>query len=140
MYLATLALFALAGSGVQGVADGLGTLARLSRPRGVVVGGGGARRLVRMVGEARAMEMLLCARTLDAETALSWGLVTKVVPAAELEGEVARLARSLTARSDLVLYAAKAGVRQATDAPEDAGAWTDTLFNVLARRPPDARS
>jgi enoyl-CoA hydratase/carnithine racemase len=104
----------------------------------MVVGGGGARRLVRMVGEARAMEMLLCARTLDAETALSWGLVAKVVPAADLEGEVARLARSLTARSDLVLYAAKAGVRQATDAPEDAGAWTDTLFNVLssAARPP----
>jgi enoyl-CoA hydratase/carnithine racemase len=104
----------------------------------MVVGGGGARRLVRMVGEGRAMEMLLCARVLDAETALAWGLVAKVVPTVELEDEVARLARSLTARSDLVLYAAKTGVRQATDVPEDAGAWMDTLFNVLssaARRP-----
>lgn len=98
----------------------------------MLVGGGGARRLVRMIGEGRAMEMLLCARTLDAETALAWGLVTKVVPAADLESEIARLARSLTSRSELVLYAAKAGIRQAMDVPEDEGAWTDTLFNVLS--------
>lgn len=117
--------------------------ARLGYPEighDMVVGGGGARRLVRMVGEGRAMEMLLCGRTLDAETALAWGLVAKVVPAAALDEEVARLAASLTERSELVLYAAKAGIRQALDVPEDEGAWTDTLFNVLARRPPDARS
>lgn len=99
----------------------------------MVVGGGGGRRLARMVGEGRAMEMLLCARTLDAPTALAWGLVTKVVPEAELADEVARLARSLTERSELALYAAKTGVRQAMDVPAEQGGWTDTLFNVLSR-------
>jgi enoyl-CoA hydratase/carnithine racemase len=45
----------------------------------------------RAVGRKRAMEMLLTGEPIDASTALDWGLVNRVVPAAELHGEVERM-------------------------------------------------
>lgn len=101
---------------------------------GMVVGGGGARRLARIVGEGRAMEMVLCGRQLDARTALDWGLVTSVVPPTELHDTTRRLATALTRRSDLALYAARTAVRTAFDTSVELGGWTDTLVNVLKRR------
>lgn len=44
--------------------------------------------LVRAIGRKRAMEMLLTARAVDAETALAWGLVNRVVPPEELDEAV----------------------------------------------------
>jgi len=51
--------------------------------------------LPRLVGRATALELLYFPRTIPAEEALSLGLATAVVPAAELEGEIASLARRL---------------------------------------------
>src|SRR5207244_10908118 len=45
--------------------------------------------VARNVGRKRAMEMLLTGEPIDAQTALSWGLVNRVVPAAELDAAVA---------------------------------------------------
>ena len=53
--------------------------------------------LPRLVGTARAKELLLMPRTVRAEEALAIGLATKVVPAAELAGAVAELAATLAA-------------------------------------------
>jgi methylglutaconyl-CoA hydratase len=47
---------------------------------GVIPGAGGTQRLPRLVGEARAKEMILLARRVSAEQALAWGLVNRVTP------------------------------------------------------------
>ncbi len=46
----------------------------------IIPGAGGTQRLPRVVGEARAKEMILLARPIDAQTALMWGLLNRVTP------------------------------------------------------------
>jgi len=47
---------------------------------GIIPGAGGTQRLPRIIGEARAKEMVLLGRQLTAEEALSWGLIQRVTP------------------------------------------------------------
>ena len=59
--------------------------------------------LTRSIGRKRAMEMLLTGRMIDAATAADWGLVNRVVPAADLECETRELAKNIASASELVL-------------------------------------
>ena len=61
----------------------------------------------RNIGRKRVMEMLLTGEPIDATTALSWGLVNRVVPAAELDAAVAAFTRIIVARSRAVIAAGK---------------------------------
>src|SRR5919197_1067791 len=65
--------------------------------------GFGTAYLARVVGEKRAREVWMLCRRYDAQTAERWGLVNKVVPAAELRDEVRRWADEILALSPTAL-------------------------------------
>ncbi len=62
-------------------------------------GAGGTQRLTRFVGKSKAMDMCLTGRFMDAEEAERSGLVTRVVPAAELVEEAVKVAASIAEKS-----------------------------------------
>lgn len=59
--------------------------------------------LVRAIGRKRAMEMLLTARMVDAETALAWGLVNRVVPPEELDAAVSEFVDTIAGYSGHII-------------------------------------
>ena len=63
--------------------------------------------LSRAVGRKRAMEMLLTGKSIDAATAAEWGLVNRVVPAAELESSTRELARRIAEASSFTVALGK---------------------------------
>lgn len=63
--------------------------------------------VARNIGRKRAMEMLLTGEPIDAQTALSWGLVNRVVPAAKLDAEIQRFVEIVLARSSATIKMGK---------------------------------
>jgi len=74
---------------------------------GVITGAGGSQRLPRVIGYAKAMEMILTGDPIDAEAALRYGLVTQVVPDDQLEETVAKLVKKLLNKSSTALRLSK---------------------------------
>ena len=79
---------------------------------GLVPDGGGTYFLPRLVGTARAMEMILLADIIDAQEALRIGLVNRVVPAEQLENETLKLAERLAQGPTVAYGLAKTGLYQ----------------------------
>lgn len=73
--------------------------------------------VARNVGRKRAMELLLTGAPIDASTALSWGLVNKVVPATDLDAEVRRFADSILTRSAATVRLGKAAFYRQIEQP-----------------------
>jgi enoyl-CoA hydratase/carnithine racemase len=73
--------------------------------------------VARNVGRKRAMELLLTGAPVDAATALAWGLVNRVVPAADLDLEIRRLTDTILARSSETIRLGKAAFYQQIDRP-----------------------
>lgn len=86
---------------------------------GILPGDGGAWLMPRNVGYARAAEMLFTSRTLDAATALEWGLVNRVVPADRLMDEALATAEEIARRAPHALRMTKALLRQGRDGTFD---------------------
>lgn len=80
-------------------------------------GAGGTQRLPRAIGKAKAMDMCLSARTLDAHEADRYGLVSRVVPDAELLTQTLELATRIAGFSLPALMAIKASVNRAWESP-----------------------
>ncbi|MFJ7441246.1 enoyl-CoA hydratase [Methylorubrum thiocyanatum] len=80
---------------------------------GVMPGMGGSQRLTRFVGKAKAMEMCLTGRTMDAAEAERAGLVSRVVPAADLAAEAMRTAEAIAAMSLPIAMMTKEAVNRA---------------------------
>jgi len=84
---------------------------------GMIPGSGGTQRLARMVGLGRAKDIVMRGRRVEADEALALGLVTEVVPEAELDAAVQRLVDELAELSPLALATAKRVLNHVYDTP-----------------------
>ncbi|WP_350352885.1 enoyl-CoA hydratase/isomerase family protein [Microbacterium sp. A8/3-1] len=78
---------------------------------GIMAAAGATWRLPEIVGEARASELLLTGRTLDADEALAWGLVSSLHPAEDLLGAAHALADRIAANDPLATQHTKRALR-----------------------------
>ncbi len=100
---------------------------------GVAPGMGGSQRLTRAIGKAKAMEMCLTGRRMDAAEAERAGLVARVVPAADLLAEALKAAAATAAMPPLAAIANKELVNLAFETPLAQGLVSERrLFQLLA--------
>jgi enoyl-CoA hydratase len=99
---------------------------------GLIPGIGGTQRLPRAVGKAKAMELILTGRTMDAAEAERAGLVSRVVPAASLMEEAMKVAGTIAAMPLPALIAAKEAVMRSFETPLAEGIrFERRLFHAL---------
>jgi enoyl-CoA hydratase len=122
-WIAAVAGFALGGGcEVAMMADFIiaADTARFGQPEiklGVTPGMGGSQRLTRAIGKAKAMEMCLTGRMMDAGEAERSGLVARVVPADQLLDEAMKTAEAIAGMAPLAAIAVKEMVNAALDLP-----------------------
>ena len=88
---------------------------------GITPGFGGTQRLPRLVGEGRAMELILTANTINAEEAYRIGLVNHIYPAADLLDEARKMARKIMANAPLAVKYAMSAVNKGLQTDIDTG-------------------
>jgi len=88
---------------------------------GVIPGVGGTQRLVRAVGKAKAMEMILSGRFMTAEEAERAGLVSRIIPDAELLDEAVKVGEKIADMSLPAVILAKASVERAFETTLEEG-------------------
>jgi enoyl-CoA hydratase/carnithine racemase len=94
-------------------------LAAAFTKRGIVPESGGTWFLPRMIGWAKASELIFTGRTLSAKECLEWGLVNSVVPDASLMDEARALATEIAGNAPLAVQASKRMMRQGLGEPFD---------------------
>ncbi len=82
---------------------------------GKIPSDGGTQRLPRIIGRGKALELMMTAETVNAAQALETGLVSKVVPAAELMDEVNKLAKTIAAKGPIALRYLKEAILKGMD-------------------------
>lgn len=87
----------------------------------IIPGAGGTQRLPRLIGETKAMELILTARRLNAEEALSYGILTKVVAKESLLEETGKFADMMLANGPVALQQAKFAIKHGMNADLQTG-------------------
>jgi len=109
--------------------------AKLGQPEinlGVIPGAGGTQRLARLIGPAKAKQLIMSGRLVGADEALAIGLVDAVVPAAEVYDAAVAMVRPYTTGPAQALRAAKIAIDGGLDRDLAAGlAWESQLFAGL---------
>jgi enoyl-CoA hydratase len=108
--------------------------ARFGQPEinlGLIPGASGTQRLPRLIGVAKAKEMIFLGDMIDAATALNLGLVNKVVPPDKLMEEAMSWAAKLAAKSGPVLAMAKLAINTGIDTDIDSGLDIEALCDAL---------
>jgi len=88
---------------------------------GLIPWDGGTQRLSRVIGQAKAMEMILTGEMIDAQEAYRIGLVNKVVPTQELMPVAMDMAREMASKGPIALRYAKEAIRKGMDLTLDQG-------------------
>jgi enoyl-CoA hydratase len=115
--------------------------ARMGLPEiklGLIPGYGGTQRLPRVIGEGRALDLVMTGRQIDAEEALRIGLVTHVFEGDAVEAGIA-FARRFTGFGLPALRYAREAVRRAHDVPIHEGLKIESDINTLSFQTEDAR-
>src|SRR5206468_9885900 len=90
---------------------------------GIMPGAGGTQRLPRAIGKAKAMDMCLSARMLDAAEADRYGLVSRIVPDDQLREQTSALAAKIAGYSLPALMAIKESVNRSWESSLSEGIW-----------------
>ena len=113
--------------------EGKTRINQMEVPLGILPGGSGTQRLPRLIGRARAMEVILGADDLDAATAERWGYLNRIFPAHKIDGWVDQFARRIAGFPVEAVRLAKASV-DAADQPLAEGLLEEAyLFQRLLR-------
>jgi E-phenylitaconyl-CoA hydratase len=107
--------------------------------RGVIAGNGGTQRVLAQLPYAIAMEVLLTGDRFDAATAERWGLVNRVVPAAELMATAMGYAERIAANAPLAVQAAKELALRSRDMDLVSGLRLEQTMNRLLQFSDDAK-
>ncbi|BFU92890.1 MAG: putative enoyl-CoA hydratase [Nitrospira sp.] len=92
--------------------------ARLGQPEinlGIMPGFGGTQRLPRLIGQSKALELILTGEPLSAREAMNLGLVSQVTPLDDLLRQAQGLARTMAAKSQVALRASLRAIRQGSE-------------------------
>ena len=107
--------------------------------RGVIAGNGGTQRIIRQLPHALAMEMLLTGDSIDAETALRWGLINRVVPADKLMSTARDFAERISRNAPLAVQAAKELAVRSRDLDLASGLRLEQVINRMLQFSEDAK-
>lgn len=100
---------------------------------GIMPGFGGTQRSARLLGTARALEIMLTGKFIDMKEAERIGLVNRVVPNAEVLDEAMKLAKSISSKGQVAVRAIVEAVMEGVNLPLDDGlALESRLFGRLA--------
>ncbi|WP_374764820.1 enoyl-CoA hydratase [Yunchengibacter salinarum] len=109
--------------------------ARFGQPEiklGVIPGIGGTQRLTRLVGKAKAMDMMLTGRMMDAEEAERSGMVSRIVPTEDLADAVAEIAGTIAGLSRPSVMLAKEATNKALETTLAEGIFLERrMFHAL---------
>lgn len=119
--------------------SGMTIINQMEVPLGILPGGTGTQLLPRLVGRARALEIILSGNDLDAETAVQWGWLNRALPADGIESFVSDLARRIASFPADAVRLAKASINGA-DLPLAEGLAAESLLFQTSIRTPEARA
>ncbi|MFB0560082.1 MAG: enoyl-CoA hydratase/isomerase family protein [Candidatus Lokiarchaeia archaeon] len=106
---------------------------------GIMPGAGGTQRLPRLIPLAKALEMMLLAKRIDAQEALQIGLVNKVVPLPELMPTAMETAQTICERGPLAVRAIKKAVLRGLEIPLREGLLLEQYLAEPLRQSEDAK-
>ena len=107
--------------------------------RGMIPGAGGTQRLSRIVGRAKALEMILMARVLSAEEALRIGLLSEIVEPETLLPRADAIAEEVLQGAPVALQFAKEAVNAGIEMPLDRGIKLEVDLSTMLRTTEDAK-